>query len=118
MESSLAGGAEPSNRTLQQLQEKDIQQRMFDPTMARMYSTKFPPSVSPPPELSDLNSRFVRQFVCPGTGVKLAAQPQGMGPWCTAPVFQHTFQSSKPNVRITITPRHGRSVEYIVAPSQ
>lgn len=75
-------------------------------------AAKEPPTTTPPPELSDLRFKFVRQFLAIGQSVTTTAQRKGAGPWLRTPVYQHTFQSSKPGVRITVTPRHGEPIEY------
>lgn len=97
----------------QRLQELQHAEQPLPAAGFPMQSTKEPPVTSPPPELSDLNYRFVRQYLSPGEAVTVTAQPKGLGPWYHTPVFQQAFQSSKPNVRVTITPRHGEAVEYI-----
>ncbi|CDJ51916.1 hypothetical protein, conserved [Eimeria brunetti] len=68
-------------------------------------------------EYSFSNYRFIRQYISPGEAVDVAAQPRGAGPWLSAPIFNYSFQSSKPNVRVTIAPRQGHTIEYSVVSS-
>ena len=72
----------------------------------------FNSGVSAAPEASSLRSRFLRQYISPGEAVYVTTQPKGVGPWAEAPIQQHVFQSSQRNVRITITPRQGKAIQY------
>ncbi|CDJ64345.1 hypothetical protein, conserved [Eimeria necatrix] len=65
----------------------------------------------------NLNANFVQgpfkgQFISFGDVVNFSAHSQGLGPW-GAPTFQHSFQSSKPNVRITVTHKQGAPIQYL-----
>ncbi|CDJ37894.1 hypothetical protein, conserved [Eimeria tenella] len=73
--------------------------------------------VCTPRSEANLNANFVQgqfkgQFISFGDFVDFSAHSQGGGPW-GAPTFQHSFQSSKPNVRITVTHKQGAPIQYL-----
>lgn len=112
MESHKTENKDASRQRLQELQrEYNAQQESPAPEITKEKDA--PPTVTPPPEMSNLNYRSLKQYISEGEAATITVQRNGAGPWQEKPTFQHTFQSSKPNVRVTVTPRQGKAIEYI-----
>ncbi|KAL8446185.1 hypothetical protein Emed_005140 [Eimeria media] len=100
--------------------EQRYSQQLQQPAGAVPFQAKSgtTPPASPPPELSDLNYRLLRKYISPGEAVTVTAHRRGLSPWEPLPVFRYAFQSSKPSVRVTVTPRQGQAVEYLFTGQQ
>ncbi|KAL8269748.1 hypothetical protein Esti_006311 [Eimeria stiedai] len=120
MDFSKPDDKESLRRRLRELEQRYAQQQQpQQPAGGASFQTKSSfPTASPPPELPDLSYRFLRAYISPGEAVSVTAHRRGLGPWEQTPVFQYSFQSSKPSVRVTVTPRQGQAVEYVFTGQQ